>query len=339
MKLIFVYLGKDLPKYVLANIRQIQGKFPDREIVFIGDDPLLCKKMAGKGIDTWLSPTPELNWVLNRSSLSHDPDFRNGFWFKTLARFYSLNEYMKLFPFQSVLLIESDVWISPSFPFRKFEQGCFDCAYPLAGKKQGVASTFFIRNSKCMQTFLEFAEQATLLNPEETDVTILGSFFRFGALNTVVLPSAINIKESFGSHVDVDEIVLMTSEEFFEDGIFDASTWGQFLTGLDPRNSWGFRRIYFHQESHSVNPTKFTFSAIGDELLVNLSGMSKRIYSLHIHSKDLRVFKKRGFLTSRVINSGNGPRNEVVLKYVVRFLPSRFLHVSKRTIQRISGIS
>ena len=313
MKIIFIYLGETLPKYVLQNMNLVSKRFPNLDIVFIGDTARVCSLVEKRGFRSWESPDPETTWVFNRNSLAHNPDFRDGFWFKTLARFYALSEFMKLEPSESALLIESDVWISPDFPFESFLFPEFDCAYPLANSNQGVASTFFIRNSNCMRNFLDFAEKSVLANPKSTDVTILGAYYKVGNINTRILPSAVSSSESFNSWVTEEDRNLLASKLIFSSGIFDASTWGQYLTGEDPRNAWGYRYLYSKQVRHPVNPAAHTFEALGDGVVASIGNSNALVYSLHIHSKDVRVFSKSKFLAKRVLESGLGTKRNLSL--------------------------
>ena len=323
MKIVFVYLGENLPKYVLANMRQVRSRFPENEIVFVGDSQKICAHVGQSGFSTWLSPDPEKHWVINRSSLSHDPKFRDGFWFKTLARFYSLNEYLKTSPNMPVILIESDVWISPDFPFHTFENAFFDCAYPLTTPTQGVASTFYIKSSKAMDIFLKFAERLAIENSNETDVTILGSFYKSNLLNTTILPTALPDSKCFNLDTSLEAESLLSNQAFFPDGLFDASTWGMYLTGQEPRNSWGFRRVFFNQLHHAVNPSVFSFSTNHGSVSAQYKTQLRKIYTLHVHSKQVKIFADVNFLDERVAQAARGERSEPVLKYVIRFLPSR----------------
>ena len=338
MILVFVYLGTTVPKYVTSNMRQVANRFPKYDLVFIGDDSKSCKKVSDLGFKTWQSPDPESAWELNRYSLSHNPNFRDGFWFKTLARFFALNEFLKTSPKNSCLLIESDVWVSPTFPMDKFENADFEIAYPLTTAKQGVASTMFVKSQLEMQHFLGFATAEVRRNPNSSDVTILAEYNKNFPERVLVLPSGPTNKLAYNHGFQDLEPYLMSKQTPFQNQIFDGSTWGQFLTGEDPRNSWGFRLIYHVQQHHAVNPSFFNFKHAQEKLIASNQGVEYVINSLHVHSKDTRVFLNEGFVEDRVSSYKGIENKEIVWKYLIRFIPSRIRielrHLSMKFVRK-----
>jgi hypothetical protein len=336
MILVFVYLGSKVPKYVTANMKQIASRFPDQELVFIGDNSGTCRKYERLGFKTWLSPNPESSWEIDRFSFSHDPDFRDGFWFKTLARFFALNEFLKTIPDTACLLIESDVWVSPTFPMNQFENAEFEIAYPLTTVSQGVASTFFVKSQLQMQHFLDFSIDEVRRDPSSSDVTILAEYRKHFPDLVVILPSGpINISAYNSGFQEIDS-ALMSDQRFFRNQVFDGSTWGQFLTGEDPRNSWGFTMIYHIQPHHAVNPSLFNFKLIDNNIIANYQGVDYVIHSLHVHSKDIRVFSDENFVMFR-INAYRGRQiSQIVWKSFIRFIPSRVKYETLKFVRTIS---
>lgn len=324
---IFVYLGSSLPNYVLANMTQFKSRFPDSPLVFIGDSQKVCDKVELCGFNIWKVRDPEDSWGINRNSMSHDPVFRNGFWFKTLARFFALHEYLKNFPTESVLLIESDVWISPQFPLEIFQGFAHPIAFPLATSEQGVASTFFAKDSDCLKHFLNFAEHRVLVKPDSTDVTILAEYRSNYPENTYILPSGPIELNGYNPGYSKVESEMLSDQKYFPNQIFDASTWGQFITGEDPRNSWGFRYLYRRQISHAVDPSVFDLSMKQDAITATINGVDYQINTLHIHSKDLLVFTDSSRVISRVRGYHGTVKKEIIWKFFLRFLPSRFKHI------------
>ena len=320
----FVYLGTSIPDYVMANMAQFSSRFPNTPLLFIGDSQLVCKKVEARGFKIWKARDPEESWGINRDSMSHDPAFRNGFWFKTLARFFALHEYSSNFPSESVLLIESDVWISPHFPLEIFQEFTHPIAFPLATSEQGVASTFFARNADCLLHFLNFAERRVLETPDSTDVTILAEYRSQYPEKTYILPSGPTELAGYNQRFSVVEPQVLSDQKYFPNQIFDASTWGQFLTGEDPRNSWGFRFLYRRQTNHAVNPSAFKFRINQGAITASINGVDYQLNSLHVHSKDLLMFTDSSRVISRVNGYHGEVKKELIWKFFLRFLPSRF---------------
>jgi hypothetical protein len=332
MILTFVYLGDKLPKYVLTNMSQVAKRFPSYSLVFIGDTKKVCEKVKSLGFNVWLSQDPEASWAINRNSLTHDPEFRDGFWFKTLARFFALNEFLRQTPYETCLLIESDVWVSPNFPMPKFESLTKQIAFPMTTSKQGVASTFFVKDQKSLQHFLDFAEFRVKKDPSSTDVTILAEYYEMHPDKTMILPSGPISHEGYNNGIAENEQSLYSDQSTFQGQIFDASTWGQFLTGEDPRNSWGYRILYRVQRNHAVNPAVFVFSNQGSSIQASLLGYQYEVNSLHVHSKDIRIFGDDSFVLTRLSDFKSQTRKEVVWRYFVRFLPSRAKYLIKNLV-------
>lgn len=335
MILAFVYLGDTLPKYVLANMSIVASRFPDNPLVFIGDSKSICDRVLSRGFIVWQSKDPEFNWGITRNSMAHDPHFRSGFWFKTIARFFALNEYLKTLPDDSCLLIESDVWLSPKFPMSKFQLIQHEIAFPLTTPSQGVASTFFVRDSESLQKFIDFSELRVREDPTSTDVSILAEYYSKHPDRTCILPSGPVNSAAYNEGFSVQDQKLLSSQSVFERQIFDGSTWGQFITGEDPRNSWGFRNVYQVQKHHAVDPSKATFKWDNGTIVASVFGEDYQIHSLHVHSKDIRVFKKQNFVEHRVVGFTGNSIKELVLRYFVRFIPSRVVFEGKRGIKAL----
>jgi len=220
-------------------------------------------------------------------------------------------------------LIESDVWISSSFPMREFEFADFHFAYPLTTLTQGVASTFFVSSNSSLQRFIDYAKLKVLENPASTDVTILAEFRRDNPNLVFILPSGPKTESAYNLDFAGDEIEIMSDSKKFPGQFFDASTWGQFLTGEDPRNSWGIRVIYHVQSHHAINPSKFRFRVSDKNIYADIDGASYQIHSLHVHSKDIRIFQIPNFVSGRLSNYQGLPEREIAWKYFLKFLPYR----------------
>lgn len=292
MKVVYVYTGQNLPKYVVDSLRQVRQRFPKLDLWFISDSPKSLTQVARIGLNTWQCSDPQITFGSIRDSLDHPMKFRNAFWFRTLARFFILRDFMKLHPQESILHIECDVWLAPNFPFHLFESCTSALAFPLISSSEAAASTLFIHDLSAAE-FLTFRSLEIITNDSSTtDMRILSQIGH--------------------EHPDlVFELPSETATETFL-GIIDPAPWGMYLFGVDPRNHQGVLKLY---EEHPGFSTKLgtTRFQVGEEnsLTVELKGRTFSIFSLHIHSKDKRIFSlstERMILLQRTRESSLGPK-------------------------------
>lgn len=288
MNIVLVYLGSYLPDYVILNLRRLIKLFPQYSVLILVDhdhdiDEDLSNNLFKVSIDSrWLSAND-----LTSSRLT----FREGFWYKTLARFEALRVYSSLNPSLRILHVESDVWLSPSFPLSYFSVTNYEIAYPLANEYEGVASTLFLKNYEAIQNLCQLGKELFAHDQSLTDVILLGKHYRCFPDKVLILPTMTNFSPSFNIHVDGKLRDLMSKNVDGLPGIFDASTWGQFLTGKDPQNDFGFRIVFKYQRHHAIDPRPFSFSIDQGRLFISFQNNKTEVFSLHIHSKDKRIFR------------------------------------------------
>jgi hypothetical protein len=323
-----IYLGNDLPKYVLKNLDYLRKTFPEDETYFISDSNLSLKKAARIGVKTWLAPNPDEQWKDVRKRLTHPMGFRKGFWFRTLARFFVLNSFMQLHRDECCLQIEADVFLFPNFPIARFRILEAEIAFPMESSEMGIASLLYLRDHKAAETLVEFAMRVIQLNSEVTDMSLLGQIahstvMKFVPLRTlpIGLKGALNQSEALN---------LISKNTLEVPGVFDGITVGQYLLGIDPRNSRGSLILHQRQHSHAINPEKLDFVLDG-EMNLWLIDPSENwpVYNLHNHAKDLRLYQatsRNKLLTKRIASSKQGEKRE--------FIPRIFIDAGYKAIER-----
>ena len=340
--IVLVYLGKKLPKYVLKNIEYLCQSFDGHNVYLVSDNPVSLQKAAKLGAKVWQCSNPELTWSEANEQLAYSKRFRNNFWFLTIGRFSSLLEFMESNRFESILHIEADVWISHNFPISKFRIIGSRIAYPLTNLDEGIASTLYIGSQQVLRNLVRFSVKSIKENPRSTDVTILGSFYRYDSDGTFILPSAIPNKKIFREYISQDAYEAMTRNYNIFEGVFDGSTMGIYFTGIDPRNAGGNRRIFEDQKNHALDCTKIKFSVNNQDesLHVSCELQEAEVFSLHIHSKDIRIFDcKNSFSRLSYLSSLNKdePQNEFLGIYtfyiLIRDLNYKFRMFVRRFIK------
>ena len=346
LKVVLVYLGEHIPDYVFDNLSFLKYHFPNQDIVLIGDSTEALSKAVSLGIPT-LNVSKSNIYDLALRSQKTDDNFRSGFWHKTLLRLYVLEHLMVKEPDQPILHIESDIWISPHFPFEKFMTLHSRIAFPISSRGNGLASTIFFKDLSALKFLLDFIDGELASKEAVTDVSALGAFQILNPNGLSILPTITPWSDSYFSWVDEDTQILMSNDISYWGGVFDASTHGIFLTGEDPRNAWGFRKLFTNLGDHAINARTLNYTYLDGGVHIECQGASVPLFSLHIHSKDRRMFNATdyssrlkylcylpknqarreflGFLTIRVFVS--------TIVYQMRFQAHRILRVVKGSVR------
>lgn len=315
MRIAVVYLGKELPRYVMSNLRQIKVNFPDQHLVFIGDHLEVLKKVSELGVDTFKAKSPSVTWSHVLTTMDHPMNFRQGFWFTTTARFEAIRQYMERND-GSLLQIEADVCVSRNFPFQSFKEiqnsRDIEIAFPLQTVNTGSGSVLWLSSYLSAQKLVLAAEETIKLDPKTTDMFILGRIACEGLMRVGILPTNPIPEPVSQSEDEYNEPKhRLTSQEF--GGIFDALTIGFYLLGEDPRNNRGKRKLFQFPSEHLTDPRKLKLTLNTHGILEShITGTPLNVYCLHNHAKDLRIFGNRGtkLLKKRLLQSKKGPKTE-----------------------------
>lgn len=229
--------------------------------------------------------------------LDLEPSFRDGFWHLTLERLLALEVLHRLFPEDSLLHVESDVLLMPSFPWDvlALEKTML---WGEADANEDVAALLFTPDLKHTRHLAKFLREEMNKNRGTSDMRALRAYYELERGKRVSrLPTGPESKPMAG-------------------GIFDVLAIGMWLGGMDPSNARGIRTYGISMPHHSVIASTMTYEFDGVRLFADASVSRVEVFSLHIHSKDLKVF------------SSNWQRQ---LKYFIRLSKS-----VKRPIRRFS---
>ena len=109
MEIVLVHVGSKLPKYLLLNLKRTCELFPQFTVVLITDTQ---EELAIGKSNFRKSPfTMTGDYEILNKNLNHPKEFRNNFWFTSLARIYALCDYVASNNVE-ILHIESDVLIA-----------------------------------------------------------------------------------------------------------------------------------------------------------------------------------------------------------------------------------
>lgn len=318
MPIVLVYLGARLPLYALLNLRYLLRTFPLHEVWLVSDNPQALRVAAAAGARTFACADVNTAWAHVRERMPFRTDFRKGFWFLTLARFYALAEFAHSAEVGPFLHVEADVWLSPRFPFDLLEGLPADLAFPMEDADAGVASTLFVRSTADMTSLVDLVEAWIAAGECFTDMGFLGQVVQRGARRVAVLPSAPPhapvFREAVGDAVRTR--LVGTGEQ----GVFDGMAWGMDLLGEDPRNHWGSLRLFRPHRASALDTSRVVLDidAEGLPLVRDTEGRAHALHSLHVHSKDLRMFlQPQRRIAQRVRQRASGVPRSVWLPWVL----------------------
>jgi len=281
----FVHLGRTIPKYLSLNLDRCIKLFPGYEILLVGDSAA-SKRMAQRLGVAYFHYDKEMQLGrlgLVARELSHDSNFRNGYWQKTFDRLISLEAVHWDYPDRQLLHVESDVVLFQGFPLDKF-LNMDKLAWPKHNHEGDVASIVFSPNHHASTWLTHQLLEESSKNAAVTDMSALMAIrLRDQGQQTVSLPRIFSDRNSFGKTANGGTI------------LFDGLHFGTWLLGLDPSAHMGIRaNKVWHGDGH--NPLReSTFILDGGFLEVLVGEEKYGVVNLHIHSKVLAMFRSNNY--------------------------------------------
>jgi hypothetical protein len=270
--LLFSHFGKKLPRYLIANIHRTAQLFPDKTIILVTDASLQGNTLSRSA--EVLHPQ-NLNWPHFRPTINRDQRFWNGWWQKTFDRLLLIRATHERCAQDTILQVESDTILFPSFPFSELE-AAGKIAYPLFSKSKGIGSIVFsptVTTSKMLESSLLAELQ---MNPETTDMDALGSIASKLGSNYVRLAE-------FVAELDSSNTLDLRF------GLFDGASHGEWLCGWDSRAHWGIgQRKRRTPNSTEKNMPHYVFE--GSQIILDFQGKKVPLNNLHVHSKEMVFF-------------------------------------------------
>lgn len=270
LTIIQCYLGKSLPSYVIINAKSVMRTFPNVPYFMVVDDWKSATRLKINKVPFIYINKTEFNYL--NSLLKVDKHFRKGFWVNTTARFLALN-FAASRVSGPILHIESDVILGSNFPFSKFEALDAEVAFPLESENKGCASVLYFSDSSKLSIFCQELLSHVKDFPKTTDMLFLGRLVKKSKLKVYILPSKYD-----------------DSMEIF-DGFFDSTSWGQFFSGVDPRNNKGYVKYGYTHSEHTSKVSGYSFKQFDGAFSVVSAKNSYKLFALHVHSKNRSLIR------------------------------------------------
>ena len=275
-KIVFVYLGPELPEYAEAslNFASVNSKL---DVVLVVDHHHDIR--IDGSFETYMYDSEEITFA--DESLNN---FRNGFWLKTTQRFYALQAYVRDKNIQSCFHAELDNLVFDlsdlGSVLDNIGSGLF---VPRDHKERAISSLIYINSSSTFDDFCEFSRNFSFAS---NDMEITAKFLDSGRNDVFGLPTSFDDKPIF-SESDLGTFSVIPSASV---GIFDAAAIGQWYFGIDPRNSYKTISNRFRNEKYSgpLEEYQLNWNSLESSMEIGLKrGELKpmKLHNLHIHSK------------------------------------------------------
>ena len=297
--IILIHLGQHVPRYILWSARRVAKHNPGR-VIFLADAAIKPRIHGVKveQIDSFYSGE-RFHEFAEGSNIERE--FRDGFWLKAAERFFVLAQYMRTSNISSCWHIESDVLI---FSFSKLQErlnqigsGVF---LPRDSKHRAIASIMYVNSLPTLERLLlSLNTHQKLTNEMEMLARFLDADPAGHSLPTADFLDPIYSRKRQWESLSIRDI----------GGVVDAAGMGQWIGGIDPRNSSKRTTNHFRNEVNIINFEKirFRFRPSGNTLSAKYgSAPPVEIYNLHLHSKDWLLFASN-FALKLLVTLGNWP--------------------------------
>jgi hypothetical protein len=292
---LFVHLGDGQVKHLLPNMERIRKQVSGTEIevVLVATNVELLKEATSRNFSTFRYITePNIEQILDAHKNEHDHDFREGFWRYSVERLFAITQIYEQYPNSRILHIESDIFTLPNFPYNSiFEmKSTIWCKF---NESSDVGALIYIptieESRKLKANLLESLGE----NSQFTDMSALNSIANTRS-EVEYFPLAEHYDSTYLNSGILTDTSAKRATQLFKTfhGIFDSAPMGMYLLGQDPRNNWGFVKTKTELSHSAINVSRMKLKFNRNDELVTSSGA--KIYCLHAHSKDLKLFSETG---------------------------------------------
>lgn len=312
-ELLFVYVGKTLPKYAQASLslaKETSG-IPIRLIS--GESNKKYATRAGISFSPVEEFYSQSEFEKAKNNILSNSKFRGGLWVKSLERFFILHQFAQKYSVSRIFHAELDQVLFnldvlktalDSLP----QIGLF---VPFHSEQAAVASVFYCNSPGSLKSLLDYA---TFGPPFLNEMVLISEWARLNSSECHRLPTLANeLKKPWDS--TLQPMDLIPSAQIH--GIVDAAQLGQWIGGIDPRNV-DFRSIPATKFVDAPSPTllsreelrsiQFQYDETSKNLNCQLGKNEIRIYNLHLHSKVHRHLISKQNNLMNIINRSNEPK-------------------------------
>jgi hypothetical protein len=291
-EIVFVQLGQTKYQHLFPNLELVHEMFPDIKIhCIVSKGSSLARKIPSFVNVFTYEPDSEINQMFDSKTI--DPNFRKGFWRYSLERLIAIESFHEKNRNQRYLHVESDILLLPHFPLHKFGELKHVCWLPVSPVTD-IASLVYFPDYESTKEFKKDLLKYLGYSMQPTDMEGLFHLRHKFPHKYKTLP----ISHTSLPKLNIVEAVTCPESKVDFDGIFDASNIGMWLTGIDPRNTYGFLELFATKKivinDSFIDPSSYTIKFSKENGLYFENGNEQIcIYNLHIHSKSSKIFSKK----------------------------------------------
>jgi hypothetical protein len=300
--LILTHLGESVPAYLADCVHQFRLWNKDTPIYILLDashlsNPFwtsLADKYAVKFCTTnSLSPTP--HHVEFQNTYTGDVVFRKGYWKHVRERFYFVEECMIAHGLTHVISMEYDVLVYGSFDdlLAKLRTGPQTLRMVKDNCDRGHPAFLYIPQVSVIRDFNVFLSSINGSGLEDMQsLAFYSDLFEvhYFPVLTAARRRLVDPRRSLTGHTAADCSFLSEDSEHFG-VLFDSLVVGQWIGGIDSRNTGGAKITRYRNESalYTIQEMPFEWIQNGDRLWRPMLD-GRPLMTIHVHSKALGCF-------------------------------------------------
>jgi hypothetical protein len=332
--LVYVWLGDQIPEWV-SKALYLARKTCDLELHLV-----LSKKiiLSCEGVNKYyLEDFYCQHKFFEDAYKSESSNERNGFWIKTIERFFVLEQFMVKAKFSTVFHAELDNIVfslkSLGEMLNAVGSGLF-C--PRDSNHRGIASLIYVNNINTLQDLNKY--YINNYKNIENDMQLLGSALSTGKDFYSLPNESLFSRDGRALWDSVDPLRI--------GGIFDSAAIGQYLFGTDPSNYAGriFNGVVNENSGCDLSDLQFIALNKGYAMAIKSKKLSNHIniYNLHIHSKAFSQISDLSWYQMVLNDISCGKKTLIDLnisrwRYIGRFIRIFFLFLKAINIPSKKG--
>ena len=304
--LIYVWIGAQLPPWAADSLK-ISRELCGVKTILLTNSTVNKISCVDKHIyieDFYDAPiSSDKDYILTNN-------FRGGFWLRALERFLVLRKYLFCSDIEKAFHAELDnIIFDLSGMQDKLDSLGSGFFCPRDSLDRGIASLVYINDYSSLECFNKVDLNAT--GPTFNDMTFLGSNLKQSD-RFYSLPTENSLEISVPKKWDFIEPNLLG-------GIFDAASIGQYLFGVDTRNTFfpSFNGFVNENSGNNLKNLRFKIDLDASSCLVSLPefGIGYKLFNIHVHSKIFGIIKHSDVMYG-IINRMNLGKKTLIKKTI-----------------------